>query len=148
MPLPPLMPVRYPTRILTPDGWMDITAPSPSKRRMVATWQGTVPTTTTPGVVWRVPYLDGVAFTFALQRAYGRVETAALAATSVVLEKSPAGAFVPSTITTLTLASLANEIEATAGLGSVASGQLLRIRWTALGASGSSYTIELEGVES
>jgi hypothetical protein len=113
---------------------------------MVATWQGDLPAAVGNGAVWRVPYLNGSSVTFTLTRAYVRVETAGAASTTVVFEKSAAGAFSASTITTVTLVAADNEEEVTTSLGTVTSGQLVRIRWSALGTTGV-YTCELEGHE-
>lgn len=120
-------------------------APAVSIAHIMANWQGLVPFASGAGSVWRVPYINGAAITFALRRAYARVETPSASPTAVTLERSPAGAFVASTITALTVT--ANETETAAALGTVTSGQLLRTNWTALGAAGSVYTIELEGVQ-
>jgi hypothetical protein len=115
--------------------------------RMLASWQGVVPSAAQVGAVWRVPFVEGVALTFNLVSAYARVEVAGVATTSVALEKSPAGAFVATAVTSLDVAAGANEVEGTTGLGTVSSGGLLRIKWTAIGSPGSAYTIELAGVK-
>lgn len=113
--------------------------------QMLASWQGPLPTAIGSTAVWRVPYVSGAAITFNLLRAYARVETAGPSPTSVVIEKSPSGLFVATAVTMVTIAASANEGQITSGLGSVSSGQLLRATWSALGASNTSYTIELEG---
>jgi hypothetical protein len=99
--------------------------------RMLASWQGVVPSAAQVGAVWRVPFVEGVALTFNLVSAYARIEVAGVATTSVALEKSPAGAFVATAVTSLDVAAGANEVEGTTGLGS----------------PGSAYTIELAGVK-
>jgi phage baseplate assembly protein gpV len=114
--------------------------------RMVATWQGDVPASAGNTAVWRVPYKDGAALTFNLSRAYARVETAGSQSTVIQVQASPAGAFVATTITTLTIAAAGNEVEVTVGLGTISSGQLLRVAFSSVGVS-APYTVELEGVQ-
>jgi hypothetical protein len=121
-----------------------VAAPAAPPTRIVAAWQGDIPAASATGAVWRVPYLDGSPATFTLSRAYARVETVGGAATSVRIEKSAAGAFSPTTVTTVTIAAGSNEQEVTTSLGTVSSGQLLRIVWATVGAV-SPYTVELEG---
>jgi Collagen triple helix repeat (20 copies) len=123
-------------------------APGPTaKKNLLASWQGVVPQSPALGAVWRIPKFDGATLVFDLKSAYARLETGGTSPTSVGLEKSPPGAFVPSPITTLNLASGANENEVTSGLGTVQSGDLLRINWAAIGAPSALYTIELGGVQ-
>lgn len=114
---------------------------------MLAAWQGSVPAAPQVDAVWRVPYVGGSAMTFNLQRAYVRLEVPGESSTVVRLEKSPAGTFVPSTVVSLTLPSGANEFENSSGFSTVTSGQLLRANWQTIGSPGSTYTIELEGVQ-
>lgn len=98
-----------------------------------------------------MPYVDGVSKTFALNRATFRVETPPIAGSasySVAIEKSPGGAtFTPTNITTLTIAAAGNEDSDTTSLGTVDSGQLLRVNWTALGVGAETFEIQLEGTE-
>lgn len=115
---------------------------------MVATWQGQLPLAAFTGAVWRVPYLDGVSATFDLTRAYARVEATGASNDTIVLETSPPGSFVATTITTLTITAGNNDDEDTTSLGSVDSGDLVRINWTAVGHTDQpNYTVELEGVK-
>jgi hypothetical protein len=95
--------------------------------------------------VWRVPHIDGATVTFTLARAYARVEAAGAAAIDVTIDKSPGGAFVPTLITTVTIPAGSNEHENTAALGSVDSGQLLRITFPGFPSTTGPYTVELEG---
>jgi collagen type I/II/III/V/XI/XXIV/XXVII alpha len=134
-----------PTGATGPQGPSGATGPAGAAGlvHILATWQGIVPSAAGVGAVWRVPYIAGLAITFALSRAYARVETPSASSTVVRLERSPAGVFVPTTITDITIA--ASEAEIVSALGTVSSGQLLRINWLAIGAAGSVYTIELEG---
>jgi hypothetical protein len=84
--------------------------------RMLASWQGVVPSAARTGAVWRVPFVDGMPETFDLESAYVRLEVAGAAPTSVALERSGPGAFVATTITTLNVAAVANAAENTASL--------------------------------
>jgi hypothetical protein len=113
---------------------------------MVATWAGDLPDVLRNGTTWRVPYCNGVAKTFNLTRAYARVEIAGTAPTIFLIQKSPAGAFISTSVALLTVATATNEIQVLTGLGTVTSGMLLRIAFQALGATGS-FTVELEGLE-
>jgi hypothetical protein len=115
---------------------------------MVATWQGDLPQF--PGdfaATWRVPYCNGVPITWNLTRAYGRVEVAGTTVTTFRIQKSPPGAFVQTLLTDVIVPIAGNEIEVTASLGTIVSGQLLRVLHQAIGTSGS-FTVELEGVQS
>lgn len=115
---------------------------------MVASWTGPLPEAAENGAVWRIPYLSGDPVTFDLTRAFVRIEVPGGATTSVDIEKSPAGAFVASTIASLSIPAGNYSDQETAGLGSVDSGELVRIAWTALGAAeGIPFTVELEGTE-
>jgi hypothetical protein len=93
-----------------------------------------------------VPYLSGSALTFTLNRAFARTESPGT--TTVAIEKSASGgAFTPIAITTLSISST-YEALVTSGLGTVASGDLLRINWSALGpVAGTTYTVQLEGAQ-
>jgi hypothetical protein len=96
--------------------------------------------------MFRVPYLDGAPVTFTLSRASLHLETAGSTASTLLLEKSTAGGgFVASTVATLTLAASATQADVTSSLGTLASGNLIRWRWTALGAGAQSFYAQLEG---
>jgi hypothetical protein len=115
---------------------------------MVASWQGDLPQF--PGdfaATWRVPYCNGSVITWNLTRAYGRVEVAGTAVTTFRIQRSPAGVFVPTLLTDVTIPISSNETEVTASLGTIDSGQLLRVLFQAIGTSGT-FTVELEGVQS
>lgn len=119
----------------------------------MAIWNGTfTPRSVGPaGGVWRVPYVDGVSKTFDLDRATFRVETAPIADSasySVKIQKSNGGgAFSATDIVTLTIAAAAFENAVTTALGTIDSGQLLRVNWTALGVGAETFEIQLEGTE-
>lgn len=116
---------------------------------MVATWEGGLPEAVGEGQVWRVPYLAGAATSFDLERAFARIEETGAGDTEVVIESSPpGGAFTPTEVATLTIAASGYEDETVAALGTVDSGDLLRINWSELGADPAViYTVELEGTE-
>lgn len=115
---------------------------------MVTTWQGQITDAIVNGAVWRVPYCNGTAITWNLKRAFGRLETPGTTTTVFRLQKSPAGVFVPTLITDITLVAGDNEEEVTASLGTVVSGNLLRLVFQTVGPSTTgSYTVELEGLE-
>jgi hypothetical protein len=111
-------------------------------------WQGpTAPTAVGAfGGVWRVPYLDGASVTFTLDRAVFRFETVPTTAYTLRVEKSAGGSsFSATTVASATIAIAAYEATVTAALGTVDSGQLLRVYCVAVGAGAASYSIQLEG---
>jgi hypothetical protein len=118
-------------------------------KRILACWAGALPTSVGNGLVWRVPYdSDGGSFTFALARAFARIEATHTAGVAFVLEKSPGGdvPFSASAITTVTISAGDYEAEDTSVSDSVDSGDLLRLRFGAVGAS-TNYQVELLGSE-
>lgn len=120
-----------------------------SAHTLIALWEGeslpAVPSTW--GGVWRIPYIEGVSTTFTLNRALLRVETPASSGSYVVvIEKSVGGAsFSAVTVTTLTLTAGSNQIEDSALSVSITSGELVRIRFSAVGNGGQTFTVQLEG---
>jgi hypothetical protein len=65
---------------------------------------------------------------------------------TVALQKSPAGgSFSPTTLDTLSLATGVAQVTHTGSFGTVSSGDLLRVNWTAVGANAQVFTIQLEG---
>lgn len=116
---------------------------------LFAIWAGTsLPAATGAfGGVWRVPYVNGIAKTFSVDRITLRFETAGGSGTyTVAFEKSAGGgAFVASTIGSLSLAAASNETSSTSSLGQLTSGQLIRINFTALGTGAATFTAQLEG---
>ena len=136
------------TTAVTP-GWPG-PPPEAPPLTLLMTWQGYVPSAPGVGAVWRVPFPEEVSTSFNLNRAYARVEVPGSAALDVLLEKSPAGAFVAAPVTTLTIAAGTNEAEDTTSLGTVVSGELLRMRFPGPVAGFPAltpYTVELEGEE-
>lgn len=127
-------------------GWA---APAAPKKHLVLTWFG-APPTSVPALsqVLRVPYNNGASMTFNLDRLTLRMETAGTSSTAITLQKSPGGgAFSPTSIGTASLASGVHEDDETTGLGSVSSGDLVRVDWTAVGTGAASYSIEMEATE-
>jgi hypothetical protein len=118
---------------------------------MVAIWDGLLPPVVAgpAGGVWQVPYLNGVGVTFDLTRAYFRFESPSTAGSyEVEIQWSPAGStFVAHAICDLTVAAGANETSTVTALGSVTSGELLRVDWLTIGANAATFTVQLEGVQ-
>jgi len=122
----------------------------PKKAGLTMNWQGaTIPGATgTAGGVWIVPQVDGVDVTFNITQTRFRCETAPTTGpTTVVIEKSNGGgAFSASTVDTLTLGTGVYQDDNTPG-GTITSGQVARVNFTALGAGAAVYTVELIGKE-
>lgn len=96
--------------------------------------------------MYRVPYFAGASVTFTLSRASLHLETAGSTTSTLVVEKSStASVFTAVTVATLTLAASATQVDVTSGLGTLASGDLIRFRWTALGTGAQSFHAQLEG---
>ncbi len=111
-----------------------------------AGWSGPYPLNILTGAVWKVPLVDGASVTFNLTRLVFRLENPGLGTTTVRVEKSTTtGVFTPTTVETISLAAGAYEATDTTGLGSVTSGNLLRIVWTAVGTNARGYLVFLEG---
>jgi hypothetical protein len=111
-------------------------------------WGNLAPVSVGPaGGIWSVPYLEGASVTFNVVRTYFRFEVASTAGTyTVALQKSPAGGvFTPTTLDTLSLAAGVHEVTHTGSFGTVSSGDLLRVNWTAVGSNAQVFTIQLEG---
>jgi hypothetical protein len=121
------------------------TTPNPN---MLARWFGAMPgSLPASSGMYRVPFFAGAARTFTLSRASLHLETAGSSATTLVVEKcTPSGGvFVAVLVATLTLAAAATDVAVTTSLGSVASGDLIRWRFTALGTSAQNFAAQLEG---
>lgn len=129
--------------------WTDQGAPT---KQILAAWAGTMPVALGNGLVWVVPQINATTATFSLSYAIARVETTPLGSSAqFVLEKSSGGnsAFSgsPTTVSTLTIAPADYRNEDTGVSLSVSSGDLLRLRFAALGGLGGAcaYSIELQG---
>lgn len=125
--------------------WADLPV---SAKTLIIQWFGALPVAAGPTQVFRVPYLNGVLRTFNLQRLTLRVETTGTTATSITCQKSPSGgAFNPTSIGSASVGSGVHEDSETTSLGTVQSGDLVRVNFTAIGAGAASYTVEMEGLE-
>lgn len=127
---------------------IDAAVPPAEPVRLLASWAGTLPSSTGNGLVWEVPYdSDGSSFAFTLARATARIEDTFTAATQIRIEKSPGGgAFTPTTVTTLGINAGSYEATNTGIASTVTSGDLLRIVFTAVGAQ-TKFMVELIGSE-
>jgi hypothetical protein len=131
----------------TPGGATGPTGAVP-KRIVVFDWYGTMPTV--PGVsqVLQVPYINGVSTTFNVQKIIFRVETPGSTASIAALQKSPSGSvFSSTTIGTITLPAADYDEEITSSLGTVVSGNLLRVQFNQIGTGAQSYLIQMEAQE-
>jgi hypothetical protein len=114
--------------------------------QLLAQQYGPMPGSLGASGMYRVPYIAGASVTFTLSRVSLHLETAGSTTTTLLLEKSTAsGSFIASTVATLTLAASATDVAVTTSLGTLASGTLIRWRWTALGAGAQSFHAQLEG---
>lgn len=124
--------------------WQDIVI----AKTLQMEWFGAIPVATGPTQVLRVPFVDGASRVFDLTRLFMRLEVAGASPTTITIEKSSSSSsFVPTTIGTVTVAASANEGEATSGLGTVTSGDLVRVNFTALGAGADAWYVEFEAQE-
>lgn len=117
-------------------------------RQFLAQQFGPMPGSVGSVGMYRVPFFGGASVTFTLSRAALHLETAGSTSTTVLVEKSStSGVFTPVTVATLTLASTVTQADVTTSLGTIASGNLLRFRWTAIGTGAQSFHTQLEGNE-
>lgn len=113
---------------------------------LVALWTGVTPTVTGAGSVWVVPETGAGPATFNLDKALLRIETANGADVTVRIQKSPAGsAFVAADLVTLTVPAGSNEDVDLAALGTVDTGELLRVTWDDIGDTPSVFLVQIEG---
>jgi hypothetical protein len=119
-------------------------------RQFGAGWTGPYPLNILTGAVWKVPRIDGAAMTFDLTRMLFRLESPGTTTTTVRVEKSAGGGVfsaTPTTVGTLTLTAGSYETSTASGLGTVTSGDLLRIVWVAVGTNARGYLVQIEGAE-
>ena len=120
-----------------------------TSRRLTVSWTGTVPAAVGAETVWEVPYNpDGSVATFHLARAMMRVETPGSGATTAVMESAAGGdvAFASATTEASISIAAAHYEGSSSGLtGTVSSGDLIRLRFTAVGATGSDFSATLTG---
>jgi hypothetical protein len=122
-----------------------------SSHGITAVWGGVLPSSvgSFTGTTWRVPELAGASHTWTLTLAYLRCETPPTAGdTVVVIEKmSPDGDTTWATATTVATLTISGVLDyETSGVISVSvtTGDLLRIRFTTVNASGL-FTVEATG---
>jgi hypothetical protein len=115
---------------------------------LTACWSGQLPTAAGTATTQRVPEIAGASGTWTITKVYFRCETAGAGTTIVVLEKMTPDAdgawSTAATVASLSLTAGHYETSATVS-GSVTTGDLLRIRFTALGTTGL-FTVEATGV--
>lgn len=120
--------------------------PASANPKLLTQEYGPMPVAVGSRGMYRVPYVNGATVTYTLTRATLHLETAGSTTSTVLIEKSTAsGSFVAQLVATLTLAATATDAAVTTGLGSVVSGNLIRLRWTALGTGAQSFHAQLEG---
>lgn len=95
-----------------------------------------------------VPFVEGVSHTFQLTSLYARVETPGASNTVLSWQKSPSGGVFSGTdIGDATIPGGANDVTVTTGLGSVDSGDLVRVNFSAIGSGARSFYVEFEATE-
>lgn len=118
-------------------------------KRLTVSWTGTVPTVVGDAAIWEVPYNpDGSSITFFLKRAMIRVETPGSGATAVTMDAAAGGdiAFAtPTTEASLSIPASHYQASDSALTGTVQSGELIRLTFTSVGASGSNFSATLTG---
>jgi hypothetical protein len=125
--------------------WAD---PPTQARTVMLDWFGALPAAVGATQTLRVPYINGSLRTFTLQRLTLRVETTGSSATSITLQKSSAGStFIPTSIGTASVGSGVNEDSETTSLGTVQSGDIVRVNFTAIGVGAASYLVQMEALE-
>lgn len=120
-----------------------------TSKRLTVSWCGSVPTAVGAVAVWEVPYNpDGSSATFHLERAMMRIETPGSGSTTAVIESAAGGdvAFASATTEASLAIAAAHYQASSSGLtGTVSSGDLLRLRFTAVGGSGADFSATLVG---
>lgn len=120
-----------------------------SKPRLTVAWTGSVPLAVGPVATWEVPYNpDGSSSTFTLDRAMMRIESTGPAVTAATIERAAGGDIAFGAATTeasLSIAAGHYESVASPLAGTVASGELVRLNFSAIGAAGADYSATLVG---
>lgn len=121
-----------------------------ANRHVTVCWFGTVPTVAgTTSQAFVIPQVNGADVVFTITRIVLRLETAGTTTTTVLVERSPGtGVFTPTTIKSMSLASGVHEDDETAafgGGGTLTSGQLVRINWSAIGSGAATFLVQMEG---
>lgn len=120
-----------------------------STRVFGAGWFGPYPLNIIQGATFVVPQVEGASMTFNLDRIKFRLSTPATSGnTTMHVEKSSGGgAFSGSTVGGVTLSAGSYEGEDTTSLGTVTTGDLLRLVWDTVGIGARDYTVEVEGTQ-
>jgi hypothetical protein len=123
---------------------------SANLRDIVVVWSfSSSPTATGQnGGIWQAPYDGGNSKTWNLNRVYLRAEVGPTTGLTASIEKSVAGgAFSATVIRALSLTASQNEASSTSALGTISSGNLLRVNFTGADSVTSSapITVQLEG---
>ena len=112
---------------------------------LYAMWSGPVPTVTGAGLEFTVPFYRGSSVTFPMSRMFSRLSVLPSGTTSFRVEKSSGGgAFSASTVGTTSHTTSDYEKTNTSLTGSVNSGDLVRVYFTAVAGMGGQYQVELE----
>ncbi len=121
---------------------------SSSVRTIGFGWFGPYPLNIIQGATFVVPLVEEASMTFDLTRILFRLSTPGLSSTTMHVAKSTGGgAFSGSNIGGVTLAAGSYEGSDITSLGSVTSGDLLRLVWDTVGTNARDYTVEVEGTE-
>jgi hypothetical protein len=126
-----------------------ITGAGTTARQYLAREYGPMPGSLGSKGMYRVPYFAGASVTVTLSRASLHLEKPGSSSSTLVIEKSTtADAFTAIPVATLTVAASGyTATDITSSLGTLASGNLLRFRWTSLGTGADGYHVQLEGTE-
>lgn len=124
------------------------TGTSSGAHGITATWGGSMPTALSSGTTLRVPELSGASHTWTLTKLYFRLETPGASTSTVVIEKMSPDAnstwTTATTVGTLTVTGTSSYETSATVSSSVTTGDLLRIRFTAVSATGL-FTVEATG---
>lgn len=117
---------------------------------LTVSWTGAIPAAVGPVAVWEVPYNpDGSPITFKLKRAMLRIETVGTGTLTATMEKASGGDVAFGSATTeASLSIAAGHFQSSSALssGTISSGELIRLNFTALGgAAGVNYSATLVG---
>jgi hypothetical protein len=118
------------------------------KRMLLAEWVGPLPTTTGPGLEFTVPTARGVTITFPLTKLYSRLNVLPAGTTSFRWERSTGGsAFTAITVGTTSHTTSDYEKTNSSPTGSVVSGDVVRLYFTAVNGRGGLFYASLQGDE-
>lgn len=113
---------------------------------LYAVWAGPLPTVTGAGLEFTVPTYRGSSVTFPMSKMFSRLSVLPAGTTSFRVEKSSGGgAFSASTVGTTSHTTTDYEKTNSSLTGSVSSGDLVRVYFTAVAGMGGQYQVQLEG---